>query len=161
MFRVIALPAFCLTALAADQVHTWHQKRSYSNVTVISTWPLKGPNDAAWYNLNQPEGSALSAVVAGCSAAEDDKAILSVGAGGSPDEIGDTTLSAMVMDGDSMDGSSMPPGAPTCSSGDLVVIGKHSNTMFTVDGTPIRLDDVCATQVTGSQVHDAMPRPSC
>lgn len=94
--------ALCLTALAAGQVYSWHQMGLYSKATVISTWPWKDPNHAAWRNLNQPEGSALSAVVAGCSAADDDKSILSVGVGGYPDESGSTALSAMVMDGDSM-----------------------------------------------------------
>lgn len=103
MYRLLAIPTFCcLTALAAGEVYSWHQIRSYSKATVISTWPWKGPNDAAWRNLDHPSGSAISAVVAGCTEAEEDKSIPTVGAGGSPDENGNTTLSAMVMDGDSM-----------------------------------------------------------
>ena len=44
-------------------------------------------------------GSRLDALVAGCSVAEEDLSIPSVGWGGSPDEYGETTLDAMIMDG--------------------------------------------------------------
>ena len=43
--------------------------------------------------------SALDAVVAGCSACERHQCDGTVGYGGSPDEHGETTLDAMVMDG--------------------------------------------------------------
>ena len=69
---------------------------------MINTWPWKDANNAAWRHLDSPGGSAISAVVAACSTAEADPTITSVGAGGSPDEDGNTTLSAMVMDGDTM-----------------------------------------------------------
>uniref|UniRef100_A0A0X3NSX0 N(4)-(Beta-N-acetylglucosaminyl)-L-asparaginase n=2 Tax=Schistocephalus solidus TaxID=70667 RepID=A0A0X3NSX0_SCHSO len=71
------------------------------NIIVVNTWPLTGPNDAAWKVLTR-RGTAVDAVVAGCTAAEEDRNITSVGYGGSPDERGNTTLDAMVMDGDSM-----------------------------------------------------------
>ncbi|KAM3172725.1 hypothetical protein ACTXT7_013947 [Hymenolepis weldensis] len=103
MYRLLPIPTFCrLTSVAAGEVYSWHQIRPYPKATVISTWPWKGPNDAAWRNLDHPSGSAVSAVVAGCTAAEEDKSIPMVGAGSSPDENANTTLSAMVMDGDSM-----------------------------------------------------------
>ncbi|VDL18492.1 unnamed protein product [Hymenolepis diminuta] len=78
--------------MATGEVYSWHQIRSYSKAAVISTWPWKGPNDAAWRNIDHPSGSAVSAVVAGCTAAEEYKSIPTVGAGGSPDENGNTTL---------------------------------------------------------------------
>lgn len=79
-------------------------------VTVISTWPLTKATDAAWEVLTRTvsisgeerRGTALNAVVAGCTNAEDDRTITSVGYGCSPDEEGYTTLDAMVMDGDTM-----------------------------------------------------------
>ncbi|VDM34736.1 unnamed protein product [Hydatigera taeniaeformis] len=102
MIRVVAFSALCCaTVLATSYVHSWSKMRTYSKPTVINTWPWQGPNNAAW-RIISTSGSALSAVVAGCTAAEEDKNITSVGAGGSPDEDGNTTLSAMVMDGDSM-----------------------------------------------------------
>ena len=44
-------------------------------------------------------GSALDAVVAGCTQCEVDQCDGTVGYGGSPDESGETTLDAMIMDG--------------------------------------------------------------
>ncbi|VDN09102.1 unnamed protein product [Dibothriocephalus latus] len=76
-------------------------KTRANKIIVVNTWPLTGPNDAAWKVLSR-RGTAVDAVVAGCSAAEEDREITSVGWGGSPDERGNTTLDAMVMDGDSM-----------------------------------------------------------
>ncbi|TPP64254.1 N(4)-(Beta-N-acetylglucosaminyl)-L-asparaginase [Fasciola gigantica] len=79
-------------------------------VTVISTWPFTKATDAAWEVLSQSiyingeqiTSTAVNAVVAGCSQAEEDRTITSVGYGCSPDEEGHTTLDAMVIDGDTM-----------------------------------------------------------
>lgn len=70
---------------------------------VVNTWPWTGPAEAAWKQLNSAGGNAVDAVVAGCAAAENDRSIPTVGAGGSPDEAGNVTLDAMVMDGGFMD----------------------------------------------------------
>ena len=77
---------------------------------VVNTWPLTGATDAAWDILspkskteNSCPGTAMDAVVAGCSAAEEDPNITSVGYGCSPDEEGHTSLDAMVMDGRTME----------------------------------------------------------
>ncbi|CDS36241.1 N4 Beta N acetylglucosaminyl L asparaginase [Echinococcus multilocularis] len=103
MLRLFALSTLCCaTVLTTNHIVLWYQIRPYSGPTVINTWPWKEANDAAWGVIKAPTGSALAAVVAGCTAAEEDENIASVGAGGSPDEDGNTTLSAMVMDGDSM-----------------------------------------------------------
>lgn len=53
----------------------------------------------AWVALVEHNGSALDAVVAGCSACERLQCDGTVGFGGSPDENGETTLDAMLMDG--------------------------------------------------------------
>lgn len=53
---------------------------------------------SAWDVVKQGK-SALDAVEAGCSRCEDEQCDHSVGFGGSPDENGETTLDAMIMDG--------------------------------------------------------------
>lgn len=49
--------------------------------------------------LESDHGSAIDAIVAGCSACERAQCDGSVGFGGSPDENSETTLDAMLMDG--------------------------------------------------------------
>uniref|UniRef100_A0A8C3SBN6 N(4)-(Beta-N-acetylglucosaminyl)-L-asparaginase n=1 Tax=Chelydra serpentina TaxID=8475 RepID=A0A8C3SBN6_CHESE len=55
-----------------------------------------------WYTL-QSGGSELDAVERGCGQCETDQCDGSVGFGGSPDEHGETTLDAMIMDGNTME----------------------------------------------------------
>lgn len=55
-------------------------------------------NILAWELVKQGK-SALDAVEAGCSRCEDEQCDYTVGFGGSPDENGETTLDAMIMDG--------------------------------------------------------------
>lgn len=72
---------------------------------VVSTWAGAGSfSDAATAALQalQAGGTALDAVVAGCSACERLQCDHTVGIGGSPDELGGVSLDAMVMDGTSM-----------------------------------------------------------
>ncbi|CAI7838854.1 unnamed protein product [Closterium sp. NIES-53] len=69
---------------------------------VVNVWPFLEANCRAWEVLTRG-GSALDAVVEGCNVCEVLQCDGSVGYGGSPDEKGETTLDAMVMDGDSMD----------------------------------------------------------
>ncbi|MBN3300045.1 ASPG asparaginase, partial [Amia calva] len=56
----------------------------------------------AWRVL-QAGGSALDAVEQGCGQCEKDQCDGSVGYGGNPDETGETTLDAMIMNGDTME----------------------------------------------------------
>ncbi len=53
----------------------------------------------AYDTLHHRGGSAVDAVVAGCSKCEELQCDTTVGYGGSPDENGETTLDAMIMDG--------------------------------------------------------------
>ena len=53
----------------------------------------------AWEELTIHGGSAVDAVVAGCSQCEAVQCRGTVGYGGDPDENGETTLDAMIMDG--------------------------------------------------------------
>ncbi|XP_067103847.1 N(4)-(beta-N-acetylglucosaminyl)-L-asparaginase isoform X3 [Osmerus mordax] len=69
---------------------------------VINTWPFRDATSAAWSVL-QAGGSVLDAVEQGCSRCEVDQCDGSVGFGGSPDENGETTLDAMIMNGDTME----------------------------------------------------------
>ena len=60
--------------------------------------PLHSVLPSAWARLSTG-GSAVEAVVAGCSECERERCDGSVGYGSHPDENGETTLDAMVMDG--------------------------------------------------------------
>ncbi|XP_016564953.1 probable isoaspartyl peptidase/L-asparaginase 3 isoform X2 [Capsicum annuum] len=69
---------------------------------VVSTWPFLEAVRAAW-NAVESGLSAVDAVVEGCSACEKLRCDGTVGPGGSPDENGETTIDAMVMDGVTME----------------------------------------------------------
>jgi len=69
---------------------------------VVSTWPFREAVRAAWDVVSAGDGggSAVDAVVAGCSACEVLRCDGTVGPGGSPDENGETTLDALIMNGE-------------------------------------------------------------
>ncbi|XP_030387033.1 putative N(4)-(beta-N-acetylglucosaminyl)-L-asparaginase GA14866 [Scaptodrosophila lebanonensis] len=72
---------------------------------VINTWNFTKANKLAWRILNQTQGGlrlTRNAVVEGCTKCEKMQCDGTVGFGGSPDELGETTLDAMIMDGSSM-----------------------------------------------------------
>ncbi|XP_075919666.1 N(4)-(beta-N-acetylglucosaminyl)-L-asparaginase-like [Petromyzon marinus] len=69
---------------------------------VVNTWPFRQTARRAWSEL-QAGGSAVDAVEAGCQQCQLDRCDGSVGYGGSPDERGETTLDAMIMNGDTFD----------------------------------------------------------
>ena len=68
----------------------------------INTWPWPNATARAWAVISAG-GSALDAMTEGCSICEEQQCDGSVGYGGSPDEVGETTLDAMIMDGTTMD----------------------------------------------------------
>ncbi len=70
---------------------------------VVNTWggDFTDATEAAWAAL-AAGAPPLAAVVAGCGACEAAHCGGTIGAGGSPDEAGETTLDALVMDGGSM-----------------------------------------------------------
>ncbi|XP_052150802.1 probable isoaspartyl peptidase/L-asparaginase 3 isoform X1 [Oryza glaberrima] len=73
---------------------------------VVSTWPFREAVRTAWEVVSASGGagcSAVDAVVAGCSACEVLRCDGTVGPGGSPDENGETTLDALIMDGTTME----------------------------------------------------------
>lgn len=53
----------------------------------------------AWDVINNQKKSSVDAIEAGCSLCEELQCRKTVGFGGSPDEAGETTLDAMIMDG--------------------------------------------------------------
>lgn len=69
---------------------------------VINTWAFSDPTAEAWRTL-QSCGSALDAVEKGLTSCEMQPCAPTVGFGGSPDESGETTLDAMIMNGDTME----------------------------------------------------------
>jgi Asparaginase len=65
---------------------------------VVNTWPFTNATSAAWAALQRGD-AAVEAVLAGASVCERQQCDGTVGFGGSPDEQGETTLDAMVVDG--------------------------------------------------------------
>eukprot|EP01116_Phalansterium_solitarium_P020648 TRINITY_DN6147_c0_g1_i1.p1 TRINITY_DN6147_c0_g1~~TRINITY_DN6147_c0_g1_i1.p1 ORF type:complete len:369 (-),score=44.17 TRINITY_DN6147_c0_g1_i1:120-1172(-) len=66
---------------------------------VINTWPFVNATAKAWHVIWVQNGSALDAIEQGCTVCEQEQCDGTVGFGGSPDENGETTLDAMIMDG--------------------------------------------------------------
>ncbi|KAK9291638.1 hypothetical protein L1049_019587 [Liquidambar formosana] len=69
---------------------------------VVSTWPFLEAVRAAWRAVDSGF-PAVDAVVEGCSACEVLRCDGTVGPGGSPDENGETTIDALIMDGVTME----------------------------------------------------------
>lgn len=69
----------------------------------INTWNFTYATEKAWTILNTENGSSLDAVEKGCAVCEELQCDGTVGFGGSPDENGETTLDAMIMDGTTHD----------------------------------------------------------
>jgi len=69
----------------------------------VNTWAFVNATEAAYELLTDPTKSALDGVELGCSTCEEEQCDGSVGFGGSPDESSETTLDAMIMDGETMD----------------------------------------------------------
>ncbi|EEC02586.1 asparaginase, putative [Ixodes scapularis] len=66
---------------------------------VVNTWGFSNATLRAWTVLTEDNGTALDAVEEGCMQCERDQCDGTVGFGGSPDEDGETTLDALIIDG--------------------------------------------------------------
>lgn len=67
---------------------------------IVNTWPFTAATHAAFLSLaSSPAIDPVTAVVVGCSKAEELQSDFTVGWGGSPDSNGETTLDALVMRG--------------------------------------------------------------
>ncbi|XP_059468538.1 N(4)-(Beta-N-acetylglucosaminyl)-L-asparaginase-like [Neocloeon triangulifer] len=69
---------------------------------VVNTWPFLNATIQAWKSVFHQKKNAVDSVVRGCSTCEEEQCDGTVGYGGSPDENGETTLDAMIMDGVTM-----------------------------------------------------------
>ncbi|XP_055631263.1 N(4)-(Beta-N-acetylglucosaminyl)-L-asparaginase-like [Toxorhynchites rutilus septentrionalis] len=69
---------------------------------VVNTWGFQNATLKAYHSLIFDKLSAIDALIEGCSVCEREQCDGTVGYGGSPDENGETTLDAMVMDGNTM-----------------------------------------------------------
>ncbi|XP_055596622.1 N(4)-(Beta-N-acetylglucosaminyl)-L-asparaginase [Uranotaenia lowii] len=69
---------------------------------VINTWAFTNSTIRAHQSLTIGQFGAIDALVEGCSVCEREQCDGTVGYGGSPDENGETTLDAMIMDGRTM-----------------------------------------------------------
>ncbi|XP_050090816.1 putative N(4)-(beta-N-acetylglucosaminyl)-L-asparaginase GL17147 [Anopheles aquasalis] len=70
---------------------------------VVTTWRFLNATLRAYQSLTVGEFDPIDALVEGCSVCEREQCDGTVGYGGSPDETGETTLDAMLMDGTTMD----------------------------------------------------------
>ncbi|KAJ8986093.1 hypothetical protein NQ317_003388 [Molorchus minor] len=89
--------------VASDDYPDTIIKYSFATVPlVVNTWNF--PNSAlkAWEVISESD-NALDALTDGINVCEHDGCSTSVGYGGSPDENGETTLDALIFDGDEMD----------------------------------------------------------
>lgn len=68
---------------------------------VVNTWGFSNATLRAWSFLTEKNATALDAVEAGISQCERDQCDGTVGYGGDPDEDGETTLDALIIDGPS------------------------------------------------------------
>lgn len=72
---------------------------SNGRVTVVTTWNFPQASQQAFNILAKPDSNSVDAIEAGCKKCEELQCDGSVGFGGSPDELGDVSLDAMLMNG--------------------------------------------------------------
>ncbi|XP_063707549.1 N(4)-(Beta-N-acetylglucosaminyl)-L-asparaginase [Culicoides brevitarsis] len=89
---------------------------------VINTWGFTNAAVEAWNAVYHQNLSAIDSVVIGCSVCEREQCDGTVGYGGSPDENGETTLDAMIMDGKTM---KMGAVAALRNVKDAIAVAKH------------------------------------
>ncbi|KAH1248224.1 putative isoaspartyl peptidase/L-asparaginase 3 [Glycine max] len=92
----LLLPLLSLVVVGHETV------KSEQYPLVVSTWPFIEAVRAAWRAVDAGS-SAVDSVVEGCSACEELRCDGTVGPGGSPDENGETTIDALIMDGVTME----------------------------------------------------------
>jgi N4-(beta-N-acetylglucosaminyl)-L-asparaginase len=82
------------------------ERSSFNYPIVINTWPFTNATAQAWKTLIKTDDPLL-AIEAGCSECEEARCDGTVGWGGSPDETGETSLDALIMDGVTHDAGSV------------------------------------------------------
>lgn len=88
---------------AIDQQQQFLSGSNNSFPVIVITWNYKDATEKAWDVIYNQKRSALDAIEEGCSLCEEQQCRKTVGYGGSPDEAGETTLDAVIMDGMAMD----------------------------------------------------------
>lgn len=78
------------------------KEKSAVHPIVVNTWPFVEATEKAWATLVNTD-DPVEAVVSGCQECQDLRCDGTVGYGGSPDEYGESTLDAVIMDGDTHD----------------------------------------------------------
>ena len=98
-----SLIAVCF--LASIYLSTCKETLAYNTSAplVVVTWNYQDATQRAWDVLQKEKRSALDAIEESCSLCEEQRCRKTVGYGGSPDEAGETTLDALIMDGVTMD----------------------------------------------------------
>lgn len=92
-----SLLLLCCPVLPAVHLADWDSCSALP--LVVNTWGFSNATLRAWHVLTVENGTALDAVEQGCSQCEEDQCDGTVGYGGSPDEDGETTLDALIIDG--------------------------------------------------------------
>ncbi|KAL6260844.1 hypothetical protein P5V15_008369 [Pogonomyrmex californicus] len=90
---------FLIDAIDKQNYNTFNN----SFPVIVITWDYKSATEKAWDVIYNQKRSALDAIEEGCSLCEEQRCRTTVGFGGSPDECGETTLDAIIMDGVAMD----------------------------------------------------------
>ncbi|PPS07476.1 hypothetical protein GOBAR_AA13176 [Gossypium barbadense] len=99
--NLIIAPLFLLTLFSLVRVQEGVEDSGKYPI-VVSTWPFLEAVRAAWEAVDKGF-NAVDAVVEGCSACEELRCDGTVGPGGSPDENGETTIDALLMNGATME----------------------------------------------------------
>uniref|UniRef100_A0A7N0TJ05 beta-aspartyl-peptidase n=2 Tax=Kalanchoe fedtschenkoi TaxID=63787 RepID=A0A7N0TJ05_KALFE len=97
-----ASTAIIIILFIASSEAVQHESRNPIYPIVVSTWPFRQAVTAAW-TAAENGLSAVDSVVEGCSACEQLRCDGTVGPGGSPDEKGETTLDALIMNAATME----------------------------------------------------------
>lgn len=103
-FLLLLLKIFILEqfVLCYDKTNLVDQNNKLIPPIVLNTWNFTDANSRAWQEL-AAKRSALDAIEFGCGQCETDRCDGTVGWGGSPAESGETTLDALIMDGETYD----------------------------------------------------------
>ncbi|VVC35343.1 Peptidase T2, asparaginase 2,Nucleophile aminohydrolases, N-terminal [Cinara cedri] len=96
---LICLVIVTLTIVTFIDLNYFNNRRIVP--VVINTWAFTDAASKSWSVLNSG-GSAIDAIVAGCTVCEQEQCDGTVGYGGSPDENGETALDALIIDGTTM-----------------------------------------------------------
>ena len=93
-------PLFNLSNKVSAESHSTTSQFNYP--IVVNTWPFVNATAKAWETLIESD-DPIETIVSGCSACEQLRCDGTVGYGGSPDEYGESTLDAVIMDAETHD----------------------------------------------------------